>query len=659
MTTNMRVSPSELNRAGAWIQEKLFCPEALPYSFVYGGQRIAAQPDGWSFEKVSSKLDEHRTEYTTILADPATGLTVTCTAVQNYKYAAVEWTLWFENTGDVDTPVLSDIRAVDADIFIPENVSEKSHRSPITLYHFKGDACTPDGYEPLEHLFYGDVPLTLHPEGGDPCNVAFPYYRMQREGDGTIFVVSWQGQWEATFQPVVAGRGHKGGLHVTAGQQLVHAKLLPGERIRTPMIVLMPYDGNDGVRAQNLWRRWFIEFNMPRPGGKRLEPLSAFHGSGIFKVMLNATEENQKQYIDRMADNGVDVDYLWMDAGWYEDARGEWPNIGTWKPDPIRFPNGIRAVSDHAHARGLKTLLWFEPERVKPDTELYRDHPEWLLNGYALDLGNSDAREWITNRINALIRSEALDVYRQDHNFRPLAAWRTGEPEDRQGIRENHHCTGYLQFWDDILAANPGILIDSCASGGRRNDLETMRRAVPFTRSDYHNVLTESAMHHTLFQWIPYFGSTYGYGTGSDDRIYDHRIARSLSFHGYYDVFQTDFDFARLAAWMREWRETAHCLYGDFYPLTPYSRDEREWIGWQFHLPESNEGVLQVFMKSAAPYRTAAFQLRGLDPDADYDVKDYNTGDTCRCKGIQLMEEGIEVVMEKRPDSACFHYVKA
>ena len=75
------------------------------------------------------------------------------------------------------------------------------------------------------------------------------------------------------------------------------------------------------------------------------------------------------------------LDYWWMDAGWYIQQQG-WPQVGTWEVDPKRFPRGLRPISDHAHAKGVKTLVWFEPERVMPGTWLYEHHPEWLLEQY-------------------------------------------------------------------------------------------------------------------------------------------------------------------------------------------------------------------------------------------------------------------------------------
>ena len=91
----------------------------------------------------------------------------------------------------------------------------------------------------------------------------------------------------------------------------------------------------------------------------------------------------------------------------------------------------------------------------------------------------------------------------------PLGHWRKNDPPDRQGITENLHVQGYLAYWDELRRRHPNLIIDSCASGGRRNDLETLRRAVPLHPTDYNysHLAAKQAFHLSLFQWIPYFGS--------------------------------------------------------------------------------------------------------------------------------------------------------
>ena len=229
-----------------------------------------------------------------------------------------------------------------------------------------------------------------------------------------------------------------------------------------------------------------------------------------FGEMIHANTANQKLFVDRYLEEGLKLDYWWMDAGWYVNRTG-WPNTGTWEVDTQRFPGGLRPICDHAHAKGVKTIVWFEPERVTADTWLSTKHPEWILGGAGgglLNLGNPAARKWLTNHVDKLLTEQAIDLYRQDYNIDPLDFWRRDEPADRQGITEIRYVEGYLAYWDQLRRRHPDMLIDSCASGGRRNDLETLRRAVPLLRSDYIIEPVGNQGHtYGMSFWIPYYGT--------------------------------------------------------------------------------------------------------------------------------------------------------
>src|SRR5262249_41767826 len=145
---------------------------------------------------------------------------------------------------------------------------------------------------------------------------------------------------------------------------LFNAPLKPGEEIRSPLIAMVFWRGTDLIRAQHLWRGWMVSHNLPRTGDGKLPPTHIVAcSSHRVEEMTRADEANRKVFVGRYLEEGMELDYWWTDAGWYA-CGGEWVNTGTWEPDDARFPNGLRAVSDSAHARGVRIIVWFEPERV-------------------------------------------------------------------------------------------------------------------------------------------------------------------------------------------------------------------------------------------------------------------------------------------------------
>jgi alpha-galactosidase len=648
------VTEEERRLAQHWAAEHLASEGDLPFSFTYGGAPSASLLKGWRRTEARRPLDAGRNERILTFADPQTGLVVRCVAVEYTDFPAVEWTVYLRNDGAVDTPLLADLHALDVQV-------TRAEGDEFVLHYQRGDFCTADSYQPFALQLWHNMALSLAPVGGRGTNSAFPYFNVQKPDGGVIGAIGWPGQWRAAFH-----RDDGRGLRLLAGQETVRLRLRPGEEIRTPLIVLLFWAGDDVVRSQNLWRRWMLAHNTPRPGGQALGPLYAFCSGGFFPG-LKVSAASERLFLDVLAREGIDLDYWWMDAGWYPcDA---WPQVGTWEPDPSRFPQGIREISDLVHARGSRLIVWFEPERVAPGTWLYTNHPEWLLGQdegmKLLDLGNAAARMWAVDHISRLIREHGIDLYRQDFNIDPLPFWRAHDAPDRQGMTENRYIQGYLAFWDELRRRHPGMLIDSCASGGRRNDLETLRRAVPLLRSDYQSfegdpVTAPGNQCHTyaLASWLPYTGHGVYYNPQHDPRavIYLTRSSLCPAFVIAVDVRRPDVDWDLYRCLVDQWRQVADCYLGDYYPLTPYTLADDQWLAWQFDRPDLGRGMVQAFRRAACPDESGCVVLRGLVAEARYVVVDLDSGTESERSGSALMNEGINVRLPHPASAALLSY---
>ena len=371
--------------------------------------------------------------------------------------------------------------------------------------------------------------------------------------------------------------------------------------------------------------------------------------------MTQANEENQTFFIDRYIKERVPINFWWMDAGWYP-CGGEWPKTGTWEPDPARFPRGIRAISDHARPLGVKTLVWFEPERVAQGTWLAQNHADWLLGSTLLNLGRTDARDWLTDHVDRVLREQGISLYRQDFNMDPLSYWRKNDAPDRQGLTENLHVQNYLAYWDALRRRHPNLIIDSCASGGRRNDLETMCRAIALHPTDYNygDLTSKQAFHASLFQWLPCFGSN----TIPVDSVsaYAYRSGHAMNVVLGYDMRRKNLDYTLLRKLAAEWQQVVPCYGGDYYPLTPYHRDDARWLAWQFDRPEPGDGVVEAFRRPKSEDARATFRLSGLDPGARYSVTNLETGKASAYSGSDLLEHGLTVDIESKPGAVALRY---
>jgi len=654
---SMAVSPTrnELAASRKWADSHLGARKStLPFSFNYGGRCSTQFLAGWPIQSTSRRVDAVRTERRLVWTDADSGLQVRCVALEYADYPVVEWTVYFENTGTNDTPILENIQGLDAGF-------ERSAKGEFVLHGIKGDFCTADSFEPYQHTLVPGLTKKFSPPdySGKSSDgpEGWPYYNLQLPGDGGIILaVGWPGQWASSF---ARDAGH--GLRITAGQQRTHLVLKPGEEIRTPLIALLFWKGDDLVRSQNLWRRWFIAHNLARTRGEPQPPTAQIQVDGSVASIAG---------VQAFLDAGIKPDICWRDAGgahtWYPNQTGpykgndSWLNTGTWEVDPTRYPQGFKPFSDWVRSNGMQFLLWFEPERVgDTNSWLANNHPEWLLPGSShgpiLNLGHPAAFNWLVNHIDSMVKTQGLDWYREDMNGEgPLPTWRKNDAENRQGIAENFYIQGHLAFWDELRRRHPGLRIDSCASGGRRNDLETMRRAVPLLRSDFQfpdmKGVVEGNQGHTfgLSSWLPF------QGTGC--YLYD-----AYSFRSFY---LTSFGMGGLSSETlaaqkqaySECKKIAPLMLGDYYPLTPYHREADRWIAWQFNRPEQRDGFVQAFRRRECSEVRMTFHLSGLDPKVRYEITNFDAEGTTVITGKKLMNEGLSVEIKDQPGAAVITY---
>jgi alpha-galactosidase len=652
--TNASPNRDELATCQDWVRSHLGGQSRRPpFSFELEGRASPEFLPDWPVRSNGRKLDKARTERTLAWTDPRSGLVVRCVAVEYAHSPAVEWTVYFKNTGATPTPILKNIQGLDA-------FFRRADKGEFHLHGIKGDSCTADSYEPYQlELLPGLAKSFSPPEySGKSCDGpnGWPYYNLQMpEGGGVILAVGWPGQWASSFMRD-AGRG----LRITAGQQRTHLVLEPGEEIRTPLIALLFWKGYDVVRAQNLWRRWFIDNNLARTRGQPQSPTA--------QIQVDGSPENIA-YVKSFLDAGIKPDICWRDAGgahtWYPNQTGpytgndSWLNTGTWEIDPMRYPQGFKPFSDWVRGNGMQFLLWFEPERVgDTNSWLAKNHPEWLLpgssHGSILNLGNPAAFNWLVNHLDKMVKTQGLDWYREDMNGAgPLPAWRKNDSPDRQGITENFYVQGHLALWDELRRRNPGLRIDSCASGGRRNDLESMRRAAPLLRSDFQfpdmKGVVEANQGHTygLSFWLPF--------QGIGCYLYEPYAFRSFYLPSFGMGGLTRANEAAQKQAYRECSRIASLMLGDYYPLTGYSLKEDAWIAWQFDRPELGMGAVQAFRRAGSPEASRRFKLHGLRLESRYETEDLDGGRRV-VSGKELMQEGLSVTLSGKPAASVVIY---
>lgn len=193
-----------------------------------------------------------------------------------------------------------------------------------------------------------------------------------------------------------------------------------------------------------------------------------------------------------------------LDDGWFHGRRDDTTSLGDWTPDATVFPDGLAPLIAHVEALGMDFGLWVEPEMVSPDSDLYRQHPDWCLSlpgqsrptqrhQLVLDLTKPEVADHIFHQLATLLRPGNIAYLKWDHNRElfPLAG------------RGHAQALAHYALLDRLRAAFPAVEIETCASGGGRVDFGVLRRCSRFWASDNNDPIERLAINLGWFQFLP------------------------------------------------------------------------------------------------------------------------------------------------------------
>lgn len=619
------------------------------FAFLYNGKNSSFFLPKWAETSETSKAGEAIIK-TITYTDRATKLRVTAVYTIYSDFPAVEWVLRFKNEGSAATPIIADVLACAVRF-------DDWPDGPTTLYRARGSNAERSDFAPIREVLSDKGEVRFGPSAGRSSDTsALPFFNIAAPDRGIIAAIGWSGKWKAAVK-----RTGKRSLGLEAGMDRTHFSLRPGEEVRSPSTALLFWKSPDRMDGHNLLRRFLLAHHTPRPQGNLVElPLS--HGVGFggpfpCNEYVCATESYALAMIDRLKQFGIEPDACWIDAGWYDNAqRSWWAGVGNWTVNRANFPRGLKPVTDAARQWGKGFVLWFEPERVYEGTRLDREHPEWLtaLPGNPnrlLNLGDSRALNWLIEYIGDFLLEEGVTIYRQDFNFDPAPYWLAMDAPDRIGIAEMKHIDGLYAFWDALLARVPGLLIDNCASGGRRIDLETIGRSVPLWRTDYQYFEPNGYQCHTygLHFFLP------ATGTGNNNpQKYAFRSSMSGALVLGWEL-NASFNVAQAHEDIAEFRSLRPYFFGDYYPLTEYSTSDEAWAAFQWDRPEESDGIILAFRRHQAVGSSLTVILHGLEPAGAYKVSFEDYGITIVKSGRELAS-GLGIKIPEAPGSLLVRY---
>ncbi len=640
----------------------------LPFSFTYGGELFRGfSPDNFTLvEKSVEKIgDKEITAFRFLFKD---GIEVTLKTVHYYDFGASEWTVWFENASDKNTKIISKL----------ESSVEFEGKYP-TLKGIHGDY--PDFYSPYCVDLAGTV-TSFSSDSGRATHGNFPYFNLECGDGGVMIALGWAGTWHAEF----SSDGEKTVFTGGAVNGLC-SYLKPGEKIRSALFVIAPYLVRNEHFATNYWRSWYIKYNLPKENNKgdTIRPFSTTCIAGDTGLPNSDGSISERYFtwrpsLEKMIEEDVKVDFRWFDAGWYIAPNGDspevdwWGTVGTWEIDKNKWPDKTFLEStDFARENGMRTLVWFEPERVTDPENLAKNYgynTKWAIKreGVAAisnNIGDPECFRWTVDRICKFLRENKVEMYREDNNCDAAGLWKymdDGEGEGRRGITESKFIIGHYAMWDEIIACTLSLggcgFVDSCASGGGRNDLESMRRGIPLLRSDHDRTSTAMRLSMTTAfnKWIPVCGALNREKTDmlNPKGVLDTYVWRA----SYLPVLNIDSqfvqdkttDFEMLRFGMREWKRINKYFLDDFYTLTPWNNsvDKNNFTAYSFYNGEDERGVILAVRQEDCVPDTLKIKMPYIKSGSEYKLTDADTKIEKVMSGDELMANLSVVFSQKR-----------
>ncbi|WP_173424683.1 alpha-galactosidase [Photobacterium sanctipauli] len=355
-------------------------------------------------------------------------------------------------------------------------------------------------------------------------------------------------------------------------------------------------------------------------------------------IHLNTWEgiyfDHDPAYIEQMASQAAEmgVERFIIDDGWFKGRNGDKAALGDWFLDESKYPNGLAPIIEHVNKLGMEFGLWFEPEMINKDSDLYRSHPEWLLavegyeqptgrNQYALDLSNHDAFEFVLARLDHFLSHYNIAYIKWDMNREIVQPGHQGKASGHQQVEL------YYQLVDKLRAKHPLVEIESCAAGGGRIDFEVLKRTHRFWASDNNDALERQQIQRGMSYFFPpeVMGSHIG-----ASHCHSTRRRHSINFRGLTALFGhmgIELDPVRECDEEKQGFEKYIQLHKSLRELLHTGKTLRLPADDPAHLihavvaDDQSQAVVMV-AQLAMPTNSLSGTLRlvGLNPDANYQI---------------------------------------
>ena len=516
----------------------------------------------------------------------------------------------------------------------------------------------------------------LESRRGSTGNDANPWFAIDQAGEtnenhGPVWFgeLGWSGSWRFTIERTASNQ-----CRVVGGFNPFDFsyRLAPGESLETPPFFAGFTDAGMG-EASRMLHRFQLEQVLPRSPHARLRPVLY---NSWEATEFNVDEAGQMALAEKAARLGVER--FVVDDGWFAQRNSDHAGLGDWYVSPQKFPHGLKPLIDRVHSLGMDFGLWVEPEMVNPDSDLYRKHPDWVMNfpgrsrtearnQLVLNLARDDVKEYIFSGLDRPVTDNDIALLKWDYNRNwSEPGWPEAPLPDQKKIWVRYVQNLY-EIIDRLRSKHPQLDIEGCSGGGARVDLGMLRRVDQVWPSDNTDALdrlaiqygfTEAYTPHVMMAWVT------DVPNGINGRVtplafrFLVAMTGSLGIGGNLNKW-TDDEIAiasKMISFYKQIRATVQD--GKLYRLG--SPIESDFSATQYVSKDNQQTVVFAFLHSQQfGQNMPLLHLQGLAEDAMYSVTTTDNkleDQTKKLSGAYLMHHGIQLRLRGDYDASALKF---
>ena len=449
-------------------------------------------------------------------------------------------------------------------------------------------------------------------------------------------------------------------VRVVVGENILYGgiALKPKEQYFTPEVVTVYSSNGIGGMSRNFHRLYRKHLINP----KFVDKIRPIVINSWESIVFNVGEEKLFEFIDGAKDLGIDM--VVLDDGWFGKRNDDDCSLGDWYVDKNKLPNGLKPVIDKCHENGMKFGIWFEPEAISPDSDLYRAHSDWAIHTndiegvqmrrqFVLDFSKKEVVDYIFDAMKKILESYEIDYVKWDMN-RSLT-----DVPNAEIYRA--FVLGVYDLYERLTKVFPNILIEGCAGGGGRFDPAILYYSPMIWTSDNTDAWCRAKIQYSTSLCYPLQAMSNHVSKNTQlGRAIDFKTRGNVAKFGClgYELHiakETDEHRALVQTQTAEYKKDAEViLTGDLYRLkNPYT----DGVFSQMVVSEDKTRAILLYVREYSVYaqKEQKLTLNGLDETATYLLEE--TGE--KFTGKQLMCGGFEVVLERgNYISKVYHFIK-